>query len=195
MTSSPSYTAQSRATNKPASELGLIELLKEDKASNQESLLRPGFHAMVMYRLGRWAAASPRRKPFLKVAKLLRLLVRNFYGIEMYWESDIGRRFTIAHQGAMVIHQFCTIGDDCIIRQGVTIGSADLFEPEGPTLGNNVDIGAGAAIIGKIRIGSNVRIGPNAVVFTDIPDGSTVFAPPSRTISWGDSAKGDTSAK
>jgi serine O-acetyltransferase len=175
--------------SRPASELGLMELLREDKASHQKPLLRPGFHAMVMYRLGRWAAASPSRKPFLRLARLLRLFVRNFYGIEMYWEADIGRRLVIAHQGAMVIHQFCTIGDDCIIRQGVTIGTAELYDPDGPTLGNNVDIGAGAAIIGKVRVGNNVRIGPNAVVVTDVPDGSTVFAAPSRTVSWGDTAK------
>ena len=94
----------------------------------------------------------------------------------------------------MVIHQFCKIGDDCIIRQGVTIGSADVFDPEGPTLGNHVDVGAGAAIIGKVHVGNNVRIGPNAVVFTDVPDGSTVFAAPSRTVSWGDAAKNNASA-
>jgi serine O-acetyltransferase len=171
---------------KTASELGLMDLLKEDKASNQESLLRPGFHALLMYRLGRWASRSPSRRPFLTLAKVLRFLTRNFYGIEMYWEADIGRRLTIAHQGAMVIHQFCTIGDDCVIRQGVTIGSADSFDPDGgPVLGNHVDIGAGAAIIGRVRVGNNVRIGPNAVVITDVPDDSTVFAPPSRTISWG----------
>ena len=183
-------TAQLTHEERPARELALLEILKEDKATNQQSLLRPGFHALVMYRLGKWAAHSPRRRPFLVVAKVLRVLVRNFYGIEMYWEADIGRRFTIAHQGAMVIHQFCTIGNDCVIRQGVTIGSADMFDPDGgPVLGNNVDIGAGAAIIGKVRIGNNVRIGPNAVVITDIPDGSTVFAPPSRTVSWGSQAE------
>ena len=164
----------------------LLDLLREDKATNQESLLRPGFHAMLMYRLGRWASEKRSRRPFLVVAKALRLLIRNFYGIEMYWEADIGRRLTIAHQGATVIHQFCTIGDDCVIRHGVTIGGAEIFDPDAaPTLGNNVDIAAGAVIIGNVRIGNNVRIGPNAVVITDVPDNSTVFAPSSRVISWG----------
>jgi serine O-acetyltransferase len=179
-------TEQMRLPNeKTAKEMGLFELLKEDKAVNQESLLRPGFHALLMYRLGRWATGSPSRRPFLTLAKVLRVLIRNFYGIELYWEADIGRRLTIGHQGAMVIHQFCTIGNDCVIRQGVTIGSAEDFDEDGPILGSNVDIGAGAAIIGKVRIGNNVRIGPNAVVITDVPNDSTVFAPPSRTISWG----------
>jgi serine O-acetyltransferase len=180
-----SATATS-SVRKTANELGLWEILSEDKRTNQESFLRPGFHALVMYRLGNWAMRSPRRKPFLQVAKLLRLLIRNFYGIELYWEANIGRRFTIAHQGAMVIHQYCTIGDDCIIRQGVTIGAAEGFNPdEAPVLGDWVDIGAGAAIVGNVRIGNHVRIGPNSVVLHDVPDSSTVFAAPSRTVSWG----------
>ncbi|HEX5141825.1 MAG TPA: serine O-acetyltransferase [Dehalococcoidia bacterium] len=181
-----SITAPS-PTQKTAHELGLWEILSEDKRTNQESLLRPGFHALVMYRLGNWAMRSPRRKPLLKVAKLMRFLVRNFYGIEMYWEANIGRRFVIGHQGAMVVHQYCTIGDDCTIRQGVTIGAAGEFNPaEAPVLGNNVDVGAGAAILGRVRVGNNVRIGPNAVVMQDVPDNSTVFAAPSRTVSWGE---------
>ena len=168
-------------------QVGLWELIKEDKATNQESLLRPGFHAMLMYRLGHWADEAPhRRRPVLWLAKALRLFVRNFYGIEMYWGGRIGRRLVIGHQGAIVVHEFCTIGDDCVIRQGVTIGAADEFIAEdAPILGNNVDIGAGAIIVGKVRIGNNVRIGPNTVVTTDIADNSTVLPPPSRVVSWG----------
>lgn len=143
-----------------------------------------------MYRIGRWALHSRRRRPVLVLARLLRLFVRNIYGIEMYWTSNIGRRFKVAHQGAMVIHEFCTIGDDCVIRQGATIGAvegeAEEWTTEGaPILGNNVSIGAGAMILGKVKIGNNVRIGPNAVVTTDVPDNATVYAPPARVIPWG----------
>lgn len=172
-----------------AGEVGLRAMLREDARVNQ-SRLRPGYHAMVMYRLGRWAAqGSKYRRPFLALAYVLRLFVRNFYGIELYWEASIGRRFCIGHQGAIVIHKYCTIGDDCVIRQGCTIGvtvSEDHFGPEtAPQLGHNVDIGAGAVIVGKVRIGNNVRIGPNAVVSTDVPDNSTVLSPASRIVSWG----------
>ena len=167
---------------------GFWQLLKEDYRTNRRSLTRPGFQAMLMYRIGRWAAVhGRRRRPMLWLAEFLHIYIRNFCGVELYWTSQIGRRLHIAHQGGIVIHRFCKIGDDCIIRQGVTIGAADEWVPHtGPVLGSNVDIGAGAMILGNVNIGSHVRIGPNSVVTTDVPDNSTVFAPPSRVISWGD---------
>ncbi len=168
-------------------EPGVMELIKEDWATNRRSVLRPGFQAMLAYRVGRWAAQHRRRRlPAYLFAQGLHLFARNFYGIDLYWTCRIGRRFHIGHQGAIVIHRSCTIGDDCTIRQGVTIGAADEWNPGGgPRIGDRVDIGAGAMVLGDVSIGSDVRIGPNAVVTTDVPPNSTVFAPPSRTISWG----------
>jgi serine O-acetyltransferase len=171
-------------TTKPASDPGFWAILKEDKRTNG-SVMRPGFQAMLMYRLGRWAVGgSRRRRPALWLAIPMRLFVRNFYGIEMYWSANIGRRFKIAHQGAIVIHALSTIGDDCMVTHGSTIGVADTWD-SGPVLGDNVNIGAGAMILGKVRVGNNVQIGPNSVVTTDIPDNSTVFPPASRVVSWG----------
>jgi serine O-acetyltransferase len=117
----------------------------------------------------------------------MQVVIRNFYGIELYWSSEIGRRVEIAHQGTIALHPHCRIGDDCVIRQGSTIGASEERDPssEAPILGDNVQVGAGAMVLGKIKIGNNVRIGPNAVVTTDVPDNSTVMAPPSRIITWG----------
>jgi serine O-acetyltransferase len=169
---------------------GLIALIREDWETHRRSVLRPGFQAMLSYRVGRWAAERRRRRlPAYVFASALHLFVRNFYGIDLYWTTLIGRRFHIGHQGAIVIHRFCTIGDDCTIRQGVTIGAADEWNAGGgPRLGDRVDVGAGAMVLGDISIGSDVRIGPNAVVTTDVPDNATVFAPPSRSIAWGGGA-------
>jgi len=165
---------------------GFWALVKEDRDANHGSILTPGFQAMFMYRLGRWAEADlARRRPARRFARLMQLFIRNFYGIELYWTAQFGRRLTIAHQGATVIHAYCTIGDDCVLRQGVTIGATDESNASGaPVLGDRVDIGAGAMILGEVKIGSDVRIGPNAVVITDVPDHSTVFAPPSRIVRW-----------
>ena len=80
-----------------------------------------------------------------------------------------------------MIHHFSKIGDDCLIHQNVTLGAAtDETIDRGPILGNRVEIGAGAALIGGVVIGDDVRIGPNAVVTMNIPAGSTVVAPPPR---------------
>jgi len=76
------------------------------------------------------------------------------------------------------------IGKDCVIFHQVTIGSNRLADSNfgAPDIGNNVYIGAGAKIIGNVRIGDNVRIGANCVVVKDISDNSTVVLPSPRII-------------
>lgn len=75
-----------------------------------------------------------------------------------------------------------TIGNNVTIFQQVTIGLKNLEDSKGPTIGNNVIIGAGAKIIGSIRIGDNVKIGANCVVFSDVPDNATVVLEKPRII-------------
>jgi|GEM_PF-414657 len=168
--------------NADSQQPGLLRLLKEDGAANGGSIWRPGFHAMVAYRLGRWSnTGAISRKPALWLATLLRVFVRNIYGISIHWDAKIGRPFAIAHQGAITIHRFCTIGDGCMIRQGGSIGCSDDESPDNaPIIGNHVEIATGAMIRGRVRIGDNVRIGPKTLVTSDIPENSTVFARTSR---------------
>ncbi len=109
--------------------------------------------------------------------------VRNVYGIELPYTVELGRRVIIEHQSAIVIHGYSKIGDDCIIRQGVTIGNRYLDRPlEAPKLGNRVNIGAGAKILGDVTIGDDVCIGANSVVLSDVPAGATVVGIPSKII-------------
>jgi serine O-acetyltransferase len=109
--------------------------------------------------------------------------VRNTYGIELPYTVDLGRRVVIEHQSCIVIHGYAVIGDDCIIRQGVTIGNRSINDPyAAPRLGNRVNVGAGAKILGKIRIGDDVNIGANAVVVKDVPSGATVVGIPAKII-------------
>ncbi len=74
------------------------------------------------------------------------------------------------------------IGEGCTIFQQVTIGLKNCDDTEGPILGNNVVIGTGAKIIGKVKIGNNVKIGANAIVVEDIPDNATVVMKKPRII-------------
>jgi serine O-acetyltransferase len=116
--------------------------------------------------------------------------VRNWYGIELYPDAIIGRRFRIGHQSGIVIHRHATSGDDCIVRQGVTIGMGGMhrledgsyFRESAPFIGNRVDFGAGSKIVGKVTIGDDANIGPNAVVLTDVPESTSVFAPMSKML-------------
>ena len=169
-----------------------MSLLREDYATNHMAPLRwtvfvPGFQAMLAYRLGSWCnGLSPwiLRAPVRLVQNFLSYIVRNVYGIELYSTARIGRRFCIAHQHGIVIHKFAMIGDDCVVRQGVTIGGGGIRNDAtgAPRLGDRVKVGAGAVIAGSISIGDDVVIGPNAVAMSNVPAGSIVTAPPSRIM-------------
>jgi serine O-acetyltransferase len=82
-----------------------------------------------------------------------------------------------------VIHGGCVIGDDCIIRQGVTLGNRSLDRPfDAPKLGNRVNIGAGAKILGNVQLGDDVNIGANAVVLCDVEAGQTAVGIPAKVL-------------
>jgi serine O-acetyltransferase len=97
--------------------------------------------------------------------------------------AKIGHRLVIEHSGGIVVHGQAVLGDDCIIRQGVTIGNKRLDKPmDAPHIGNRVNIGAGAKILGAVHIGDDVEIGANAVVISDVPAGALAVGVPARVI-------------
>jgi serine O-acetyltransferase len=99
-------------------------------------------------------------------------------GIELPCEVEVGKNFVIDHFGGIIISGYAKFGDDCRIRNGVVVGLRRVEEPIAPVIGNNVDIGAGAKLLGPIRIGNNVAIGANAVVIVDVPDNSIAIGVP-----------------
>lgn len=161
----------------------LLEQLREEWDHYEHDSSKPGFRAMVSYRLGYWrrGLAFPWRQLLYLPARILQRYIRNHYGIEIHPTARIGRRLRIVHQHGIVVHPFVRIGDDCSIQQGVTLCYAKRFD-EAPTIGNGVQIGANAVLIGGIEVGDNATIGPNAVVTMNVPSGATVFAPPPRII-------------
>jgi len=112
------------------------------------------------------------------VYKLLKFGADSLLGIEIPCETVIGKRFTIEHTGAIVISGDAVFGDDCIIRQGVTVGLRNRNRRGSPRVGSRVDIGAGAKLLGDIRIGDDVAIGANAVVLCDVPARSIAVGVP-----------------
>jgi len=100
-----------------------------------------------------------------------------FLGISLPRKTKIDAGFVIFHYGAIAINELTQIGKNCTIRQGVTIGNKNTAD-DVPILGDNVDIGAGAVIIGRIKIGNNVSIGANAVVLKDVPDNNIAIGVP-----------------
>jgi serine O-acetyltransferase len=140
-----------------------------------------GFWVMLVYRFGRWrygVRPALLRKLLSLVYHLLYKLVQILTGIELPCEVPVGRNFVIDHFGGIVISGYARFGDNCRIRNGVVVGLKRVDDPCAPTIGNNVDIGAGAKILGPIRIGNNVAIGANSVVLTDVPDDSVAVGVP-----------------
>ena len=140
-----------------------------------------GFWVMVVYRFGRWRyGVRPKllRKFFSLVYHVLYKVVQIVTGIELPCEVVVGRNFVIDHFGGIIISGYAKFGDNCRLRDGVVVGLRRVEEKCAPIIGNNVDIGSGAKLLGQIRIGDNVLIGANAVVLCDVPDNSVAVGVP-----------------
>jgi len=166
--------------------LGLWQQIKEDWIAHGRDWTKPGFRAVAVQRFGVWRMkVEPKllRAPLSILYRSLYRKIRNTYGIDLPYSVKLGRRVVIEHQSAIIIHGSCTIGDDCIIRQGVTLGNRYLDKPlESPQLGDRVNVGAGAKILGKVNLGDDVNIGANAVVLSDVPAGKTAVGIPAKIL-------------
>ncbi len=158
---------------------GLWTLVKEDYDTHGKDWTRPGFQAMAVYRFGVWrmkVGPRPLRMPLSALYNAMFVAVRNFYGIEVPYTARVGRRVVFEHQHGIVVHGSTIIGDDCILRQGVTLGIRRMDRlDDAPVLGRGVNVGAGAKILGHIHVGDEAAIGANAVVLHDVPAGGVVI--------------------
>lgn len=143
---------------------------------------KPGFRAVAVHRFGVWRMTlRPKllRAPFSILYGMLFRHCRNRYGIELPYTVKLGQGVIVEHQGAIVVHGACEIGDRCIIRQGCTLGLRRLDDlTAAPILAEDVHLGAGAVVLGRVRLGKGVRVGANAVVLDDVPAGTTVWGIP-----------------
>ena len=146
----------------------------------------PGFRAVAVHRFGVWRmTVEPKilRAPFSIVYRMLYRHVRNVYGIDLPYSVKLGERVIIEHSSGIIIHGSAEIGDDCILRQGVTLGNRYMDKPfDAPHLGKRVNVGAGAKILGAVTIGDDAQIGANAVVLCDVPANASAVGVPARII-------------
>lgn len=165
--------------------LSLWQLIREDWQTHDRSLTLPGLHGLALHRLAVWAdrQGTPVAALIRAFYGLLnRLLVRNVYGLEISRTTVIGRRCSIGHHQGVILGNGVVIGDDCLLRQNVTLGMSHhgAAVEDSPRVGDGVQFGAGATVIGPVTIGAGARIGPGAVVTQDVPAGATVRAAPVR---------------
>lgn len=150
-------------------------------------LLFPATWAIIQYRLSRIVLCYF-RVPVLQ--HLLRVyffitgrLVNILTGIEISSRAVIGGGMYLPHLGTIIIAHQTVIGEYAVIHQEVTFGNA---AKEGkmvfPVLGDRVYVGAGAKIIGNVKVGNDVMIGCNAVVVKDIPNHATAVGMPARVV-------------
>ncbi|KJL38598.1 MAG: serine O-acetyltransferase [Microbacterium ginsengisoli] len=167
---------------------GMLRRLREDlaaarlrdpaaRSSLEIALLYPGLHAVWSHRV--WHALWVRRVRFL--ARAGSQLTRWLTGIEIHPGATIGRRLFIDHGMGVVIGETAEVGDDVLLYHGVTLGgrTRDAGKRH-PTIGDGVAIGAGAKVLGPVRIGAGSVIGANAVVTRDAPDDSVIVGIPAK---------------
>ena len=145
----------------------------------------PSLWAVAVYRLGQWCR---RRRPRLLRRLLVALHTPLFAavtlvtGVHLPRGARIGGGLRIWHFGCVVLHPSSVIGRNCTLRHGVTIGNRGVSDQAVPTIGDDVDIGSGAKLLGAIRIGNRVVVGANAVVLRDVPDDHLAVGVPARVL-------------
>ena len=148
------------------------------------NLFSPRFAPVLLCRLAYWLHCHRLSAP----AKLLSLINCTLFGIEIAMRCRIGKGLVLPHTHGTVIGA-SSIGEDAVIFQGVTLGAKELdivFRNDcRPLVGDGVSIGAGAKVLGGVRIGNRVRIGANAVVLKSLPDGVLAAGVPARIVGSG----------
>ena len=163
----------------------LWQLWREDLRTHDGKWCEQGFWAVAVHRFGNWRmSVRPKivRLPFSLLYKFLYRCVEWTCGISLPYTVRLGRRVRIWHHGGMILHAQA-IGNDVQIRQNTTFGvvrSHHNFEL--PTIEDGADIGAGACVLGAIRIGCRAVVGANAVVLRDVPDDAVAVGIPARVV-------------
>lgn len=163
--------------------LDLLAVLKADAARYPEGWYRePGFWVTLTHRFGRWTRQLPRtlRLPLLVPQKLATQAFHLLYQVDISPGAKIGPGLMLVHPRSILIGP-CKIGANCLIFHEVTLGM-NANSAQFPELGDNVDIYAGARVLGNIRVGHNAKIGANCVVANNVTDGCTVVVARNRVI-------------
>lgn len=164
--------------------VGLLGLLAEDYRTHDRKLLEQGFWAVAVHRLGNWSMGLPRlaRPPFTILYRLSYRFVEWTCGISLPRTTRLGRRVRLWHHSGMLLVAR-SIGDDVHIRQNTTFGMARRGgEADIPVIGDRVDVGCGACVLGAVTVGADSVIGANAVVLADVPPRSVVVGVPARVV-------------
>jgi len=138
---------------------------------------------MGTYRFGVWSMHrrfGPWRWFTSKIYGLMKVFSEIVTGVSMDRKVRVGKRFHLIHAGMISIHPETVFGNDCGVMHNVTIGTN--MGKGVPKIGNRVFIGAGACVLGDIRVQDGARIAANSLVITDIPADSVAIGVPAKVI-------------
>lgn len=173
-----------KINNNPAG-IGFLALLREDLKTHDSDFFDQGLWAVAVHRFGNWRIGIKQRfirLPFSLLYKVLYKLVEWLCGISLPYTVRLGRRVRLWHHSGMILHAE-SIGDDVHIRHNTTFGISRIYHNEDlPVIGNCVDIGCGACILGKVIVGDDAVIGANAVVIRNVPSSAVVGGVPAKII-------------
>ena len=140
----------------------------------------PGVHAIWGHRISHWLWNRGARVPARTLSELTRILT----GVDIHPGATLGPGLFIDHATGVVIGETAEVGEDVMIYHGVTLGGSGRDTGKRhPTIGDRVVIGAGAKVLGAIKIGDDSRIGANAVVVKEVPSSAVVVGVPGQIIS------------
>jgi serine O-acetyltransferase len=170
----------SHAATRTYALVGTLASIRADYRNHGRSLLHPAVCALATYRVGRWSLSgrTPAHKLVSKLYGALCPLVRFATGMTMDRSMTMGRDLVLHPGGAISIHPHATLGERVEIMPNVTLGATP--DDGVPTIGDDVLIGAGAVVIGRVVVGHGARIAANSLVISDVPPHHVAMGVPAR---------------
>ena len=165
-----------------AARADLVAIYDRDPACHrfiQPLLFFKGFQAVQAYRLGHWLWTQGRRD----MAYFVQMRVSEVFGVDIHPAAKIGKGIMIDHAHSIVVGETAVVGDNVSMLHSVTLGGTGKEDDDRhPKIGNGVLIGAGAKVLGNIKVGHCSRIAAGSVVLDDVPPMKTVAGVPARIV-------------
>jgi serine O-acetyltransferase len=165
-----------------AARIDIVAIYDRDPACHrylQPLLFFKGFQAVQAYRIAHWLWLSGRRD----LAYYVQARVSEVFGVDIHPAARIGKGLMIDHAHSIVIGETAVVGDNVSMLHSVTLGGTGKEEEDRhPKIGDGVLIGAGAKILGNIRVGNCSRVAAGSVVLHEVPPCKTVAGVPARVV-------------
>jgi putative colanic acid biosynthesis acetyltransferase WcaB len=163
-----------------------VHIVFQDWQCNQGTSLKSRL-TLLLFRLAQVLGGLPSYCVWLSLPMrfLYQIIVEWVFGIELPWDTQVGKNLKIQHGQGLVVNHHTVIGHNCVLRNSTTIGNKQLADGAyglPPKIGDNVDVGCNVVIIGAVTIGDNAIIGAGSVVVKDVPPYAVVAGNPAKII-------------